>query len=159
MEENLEVVKEEEVTIKADELANFKKTHVSKEEYDKLKAEKDNLVKSILEGERSIEPQEEEDTRTLEELANAVNKEDQTNLSYWENVLAYRNKSIKEKNIDPFLPNGFKVKATDEDIEKAEKVAKGIENMIERSQGNPNVFRQIYEAEVRDTIPVNVRRK
>ena len=73
--------------------------------------------------------------------------------------MAYRNKSIKEKNIDPFLPNGFKVKATDEDIEKAEKVASGIADMIERSQGNPNVFRQIYEAEVRDTIPVNVRRK
>ena len=31
--------------------------------------------------------------------------------------------------------------------------------MIERSNGNPNVFRQIYEAEVKDTIPVNVSRR
>lgn len=160
MEKEQEVVKEENtVNISAEELAKFKETHVSKEEYDKVVKEKNDLVTSILNGEKQQIEVVEEDTRTLEELAQAVNKEDQTNLGYWQNVLAYREKAIKEKGVDPFLPNGFKVSATDEDIEKAEKVANGIASMIERSNGNPNVFRQIYEAEVKDTIPVNVSRR
>lgn len=159
MEKEQELKEEEKtVNVSADELARYKDTHVSKEEYERVLKEKNDLVTSILNGEREHE-EVEEDTRTLQELAEAVNKEDQTNLGYWENVLAYRDKAIKEKGVDPFLPNGFKVSATDEDIEKAEKVANGIASMIERSNGNPNVFRQIYEAEVKDTIPVNVSRR
>lgn len=159
MENENEVVKEENtVNVSADELARYKDTHVSKEEYERVLKEKNDLVTSILNGEREHE-EVEEDTRTLQELAEAVNKEDQTNLGYWKNVLAYREKAIEEKGVDPFLPTGFKVSATDEDIEKAEKVANGIASMIERSNGNPNVFRQIYEAEVKDTIPVNVSRR
>lgn len=161
MEKEQEVVKEENtVNISADELAKFKATHVSKEEYDKLLEEKNNLVTSILNGEKEAQTEEvEEDNRTLQDLADAIMVEDQTNLSYWQNVLAYRKKCIEEKDYDPFTPKGYKVSATDEDIAKAEKVANGIANMIERSNGNPNVFRQIYEAEVKDTTPVNVRRR
>lgn len=159
MEKEQEIKEEEKtVNVSAEELAKFKETHVSKEEYEKVLKEKNDLVTSILNGERERK-EVVEDTRTLKELAEAVNKEDQTNLGYWINVLAYRDKAIEEKGVDPFLPNGFKVSATDEDIEKAEKVANGIADMIERSKGNPNVFRQIYEAEVKDTIPVNVSRR
>lgn len=151
MEENKinEEVQNNEVTVNADELAKFKETHVSKEEYDKVVAEKNSMVKALLDGQSIDIEEEKEDKRSIQDYIEDVNK-DQTNLDYWVNVLAYRDKVMKEGYEDPFLPIGHNISPTDEDRAAAEKVATRMQDMINRSNGNPAIFKGLYQAEVQD---------
>lgn len=152
--EQQDIQEKKEVTINADELAKFNETHVSKEEYDRIVAEKDSMVKAILEGQNLNVDNGSKDERDIKEYIEAVNKEGQTNLEYWENVLAYRDKVIAEGGIDPFVPNGQKIKPTDEDFAAAEKVANAMKDMVKRADGNPVIFNGLYQKEVQEvSIP------
>ena len=42
--------------------------------------------------------------------------------------------------MDPFVPVGNKITPTDEDFQKAEKVAKVLQECVDYADGNPAVF-------------------
>ena len=41
---------------------------------------------------------------------------------------------------DPFVPNGSKIKPTDEDFAKAKKVADTLQECVDYADGDPDVF-------------------
>lgn len=146
-----EVAEKKEVTIDAEALAKFNQTHVTKEEYDKLLAEKNSMVQAMLNGEHLAQEEQLVNKPSLEELRNNVQKEDQTNLEYWENVLALRERTMEETGEDIFVASGHKITPTNEDYEAAERVANGMKDLIDRSLGDPTTFNSLYQKEVRDT--------
>lgn len=58
---------------------------------------------------------------------------------------------MKKGEIDPFVPQGNKVSATQADYDKAEKVATIMQEMVDNAEGDPNVFLNEYQRRVKDT--------
>lgn len=62
------------------------------------------------------------------------------NLEYVTKVLELRNAVLEKGDEDPFVPQGEKIVATNDDYVTANKVATVFQEMIDVADGNPNVF-------------------
>ncbi len=132
-------------------IKTLKETTVEKSAYDSLRAENKKLLQSLVNGE-TIEPQNKvlnEDIDTLRKRV--LTDESLTNLEYWDNVLKLRSALLKRGDEDPFVPQGNKVSATAADYAKAEKVATIMQEMVDNSEGDPNVFLNEFQRRVKDT--------
>lgn len=130
----------------------IKQNSVSKEAYDKLKADNKKLLDSLVNGkEMEINNSKPVD---VAELRSKLFKEDKTlsNLDYISTALQLREALIDQGEPDPFLPVGEKVVITDSDIEKAENVASVLQDMVDIADGNNVVFNQEYQRRVVDSI-------
>lgn len=58
---------------------------------------------------------------------------------------------LKRGDEDPFVPQGNKVAATAADYETANKVATIMQEMVDNSDGDPNVFLNEFQRRVKDT--------
>lgn len=145
----------------ADEYAaaikNLKENTVSKEEYEKLKAEKTTLVKA-LSGEGPIPEgvQAEEKSPDIKELRkeflNAGEKH-MSNAEYVQLALDLRSAAIANGEPDPFLPSGSKVSPTTEDIKGAAKVAETFQEWLNNSKDeNGKVDDELFNAYLKKGI-------
>ena len=128
---------------------NLKKNSVSIEEYNKLKAEKDQIIKSVID-ERTITEKVEEtpDLKALKEKWQAPN---QNNLEYCINMLAFREALINSGETDPFLPFGKDHGIpTPEEQASAAKVARIIQECIDGCDGNSEVFTAMLNSRMVD---------
>ena len=73
-------------------------------------------------------------------------------MDYCTKALQLRNALIEKGENDPFLPIGEKIQPTDEDIKCAEKVADGLQRMIDESNGSPDAFNALYQSRVVDPV-------
>jgi hypothetical protein len=132
-------------------IKTLKETTVDKSAYDSLRAENKKLLQSLVNGE-TIEPQNKVLNEDIETLRKRVLTDDSlTNLEYWDNVLKLRSALLKRGDEDPFVPQGNKVAATAADYAKAEKVATIMQEMVDNSEGDPNVFLNEFQRRVKDT--------
>lgn len=123
-----------------DEINNLKANSVSKEEYDKLKAENSELLKSIV---NSRTPEKEEPKTPvvdINELRANFKKEDPSNLEYVQNALKLRDAIIAQGGTDPFLPQGKKIIPTEQDIEAANRVASVLKECVDYANGDSQLF-------------------
>ena len=122
------------------EIQTLKENSVSKEEYEKLQQEKNDIISQVLNGQKT--PNEEQDMRSANDIRKTLFSEDKelTNMEYVENALALRKKVIDEGGLDPFLPYGSKISPTYEDERAVERVVESLEECLEIAQGDPNVF-------------------
>jgi len=130
-------------------LKEMREKTVDKAEYDKLAAENKRLINDVLNG--AVYDKEEVKTEeSIEELRHKVfSTEEQTNLDYITNVLKLRDALIESGKEDPFVPQGSKYNPTQADYEKAERVAKVLQEMVDTSNGDPNVFLNEYQRRVK----------
>lgn len=130
----------------------IKQNSVSREAYDKLKADNKKLLDSLVNG-KEIEI---ENSKPVDvaELRSKLFNEDKTlsNLDYISTALQLREALLNQGEPDPFLPVGEKVVITDSDIEKAETVASVLQDMVDIADGNNVVFNQEYQRRVVDSI-------
>ena len=119
------------------EIQKLKEDSVSKEDYEKLLKEKEEIVKQVINGDPV--KKENQTKKPLEELIKDCQKEDITNLEYITNVLKAREACIEEKGYDPFA--GRK----GENAEKAANVAKVLQECVEEAQGRPSQFNAILQ--------------
>ena len=136
-----------------DAIATLKQNSVDKVRYESLKKENRKLLDALVNGGQldadAIKEQPKEDIKTLRDRV--FNKENQSNLEYWTNVLALRDRLLEEGQEDPFVPQGRKIQSTMQDYEAAQRVADGMRNLVDYANGNNEVFLSEYQRRVRDT--------
>ena len=118
---------------------------------DALEANK-KLQNEIINGGYESSTEEKEQTVDIQALRNDLFTKDLSNLDYCTKALQLRNALIEKGENDPFLPIGEKIQPTDEDIKCAEKVADGLQRMIDESNGSPDAFNALYQSRVVDPV-------
>ena len=138
-----------------EQIEQLRANSVSKAEYDRLKAEHNRAMNALINGgqleQKPIEKRSAEEVR--KELFGG---EQLSNLRYAELALELRDAVIAEGGIDPFVPQGKKIKATREDYESAEMVADGLRRCIEYADGNSEIFTSELQR-ITDDVVINRR--
>jgi hypothetical protein len=130
-------------------IKELKQNSVDRSQYDALKAENKKLLNSIVNG-QYVETEAPKPQVNIDDLRKKLfNNENQTNLEYVKNCLELRNALIERGEHDPFVPSGSQYNPTQADYEKADRVAKVLQEMIDDSDGDPNVFLNEYQRRVK----------
>ena len=137
----------------------LKESTVSKEEYDKVVADKKVLVKA-LSGEGPVPEgvQEKAKPADIKELRREflnAGEENLSNAEYIQKALKLRQAIIDEGGIDPFLPSGAKVNPTPKDIEGANKAAEAFQSWLdaatdEKGKVDPELFNAFMRKGIAD---------
>lgn len=130
-----------------DAIKNLKQNTVDRSKYDELRAENKRLLQAVVNGQPG-EAQVEEKPVDLNELRLALTKE-QTNLEYITNALKLREAVLNQGGEDPFVPVGSKYTPTAADYERANRVAQVLQEMVDESEGDPQVFLNEYQRRVK----------
>lgn len=146
-------------------IQNLKDNTVSKEQYEKLRAENKKLLNAVLndqkaEKEEPVETVEQlqNDLRTIKsELANAQEK-GMSNLEFTSKALKYREKAMKLGLQDPFVPN-TPTGPEENDFRSAERVAEVLQKCVDEAKGNPATFRNLFEQAVRDDSKIPIKKR
>ena len=138
-------------------LKEARENSVPKADYEKLEKENKELVAQIINGEGNVgngQPTPEKvDIKALREDLYGPKGADLSNLDFWKKTLQLRNAVIEQEGYDPFLPHGAKIKPNEQDVERAEAVAKAVEKCIEEANGNSEVFTALLQAETANDSP------
>lgn len=134
-------------------IQELKENTVSKEIYEKLKADNKKLLDTLVAG-GSMEEQEEQ-KETVEELRKKLFEGDGnlSNLEYISAVVDLRDALIEAGKPDPFLPFGHNTVPTREEVEQAERVASVFKECIEYAEGDSSIFTNELQ---RRTIDVRI---
>ena len=138
-------------------LKEARENSVPKADYEKLQKENKELVAQIINGEGNVgngQPTPEKvDIKALREDLYGPKGADLSNLDFWKKTLQLRDAVIGQEGYDPFLPHGAKIKPNEQDVERAEAVAKTVEKCIEEANGNSEVFTALLQAETANDSP------
>lgn len=122
-----------------EQIEQLRANSVPKEKYDKLAAEHNRAMNALINGgqleQKTVEKRSAEEVR--KELFGGAQH---SNLRYAELSLELRDAVIAEGGIDPFVPQGHKIKATREDYECADMYAEALQHCIDFAQGDSAVF-------------------
>lgn len=140
----------------ADWLIQFKKEHVSREEYEREKNRADSYLKAIMEDREDTleEVARKEKAVDYKKLAAETFVEDNrmTDIEYITNVLEIRDAAIKAGKADPFLPQNPEPR----DVEIAEAVADVFRECLELAAGDNASFNGILQGRMKDSkMPLN----
>lgn len=127
----------------------IKQNSVSKEAYEKLKADNKRLLDAVVSGkeiEIEAKPQ-----KTRQEALEGWTKEDVNNIDFFQNLLDYRDICIAETEIDPALSIGNKVNGVDMTPEKADEIAQFLREQLEVADGDNAIFTREYQRLIKDT--------
>ena len=137
-------------------LKEARENSVSKEDYEKVLEENRRLVSEVINGDGGAgngQPTPKADIEALRKELYGPNCEGLSNLEFWEKTLELRDAVIEKEGYDPFLPHGAKIKPNDQDIERANAVAKTVRECIEKAEGNSEVFTALLQGETANDSP------
>lgn len=139
-------------------IEEMKASTVSKEAYNKLRAENKKLLEALVSGQEI--PTTPEEKPSIDELRKQLFDVDgnMSNLQYVETALSLRDSLIEAGERDPFLPYGDKVDITADTIATAEKVAAALKEMVDFAEGDSGVFTAEYQRRVKDVAIPRGRR-
>lgn len=140
---------EEAVLLK--EYKKLQENTVSKEKYEAdikaLKEKNDLYLKAITEGEKVDVPSEEDSGSVIDAIAD-LSKFKGTNLDYWKKTTKATDLAIKA------LGNEAITKMIGADgLEELIEVNEGFKQMVADSQDDPDYFRTLYKARIKDSAP------
>ena len=160
--QNLEERNEEVVDSDVDYLAAIKElkaNSVDRAKYDKLKEENKKLLDTVING-GEYSGSHEDSSVDIEQLRkNVFDNPEPTNLEYVTNVLKLREALIEEGYEDPFVPQGNQIVATEQDRLTAEKVARELQDMVDKANGDPHVFNAEFNRRVKTPNEMVPKRK
>lgn len=157
-EENVNVVVEDNTNDYIEQIKNLKENSVSKDDYNKLKADNKKLIDALANG-TQLNEKVDSKIDAVENINNLRKKlfskgNDLSNLEYCDTALQLRDALIEKGMRDPFLPFGHDVIATDSDIESANRVATIMKECIDYADGDSNIFtNELQRRSVDVTIP------
>lgn len=131
-------------------IKELKQNSVPKEKYEALALEKKQLLDALVSG-QEVEVETEEPTDISALRNDLFNNENLTNLEYVTKTLELRNALLEKGEEDPFLPHGSMISPTQADYDKAERVATVLQEMVDVSDGDPNVFLNEFQRRVKET--------
>ena len=138
------------------QIKNLKENSVSKDDYDKLKADNKKLIEALANGaqlEGKVEPK-----MSAVEKINECRKKlfskgsNLNNLEYCDTALQLRDALIGIGDKDPFLPFGHNVIATESDIESANRVATIMRDCIDYADGDSDIFTNELQRRTVDVV-------
>ena len=135
---------------------DLKEKSVPKEEYEKLQNENKELIQQVINGEGGGNGQptpKQVDIKQLREELYGPKCADLSNLEFWEKTLELRQAVIEQEGYDPFLPHGAKIKPNEQDVERAEAVAKAVQECIDKAEGSSEVFTALLQQETANDSP------
>lgn len=139
-----------------DVIKELKEKSVSKEEYDKVVADRDKLLNDYLNG-GSPTPEVEVDTTTEKELIEALygdKAEELSNLEYWKKTCKLREMQMGRGMIDPGVPRGRDGEGpTTEDFARSAKVFEVIQECINEAGDDPAKFNELLDGRVIGGLP------
>ena len=146
----------------AEYVKRLKETTVSKEEYDKVVADKKTLAKALAEGADVPEIEKQEAKPDIKELRKKFLKAGDDNLSnveFVQTALELRKALIESGEQDPFLPRGLKRKPDNTDYQGAQRVADFLEDCVEQSKDeegkpDPDMFNALLKKGIANDSPI-----
>lgn len=136
------------------QIEQLRANSVSKEQYDKLKAEHNRAMNALINGGQMENPNAEKVDKQALRKELYCEQPNLSNLDYWQKTLTLRKAIMDEGGQDPFLPYGQKIAATAEDQEAAERVAKVVQECIDYADGNSRLFSQELDRRTIDVGPI-----
>ena len=138
------------------QIKNLKENSVSKDDYNKLKADNKKLIDALANG-TPIEGKVEPKISAVENINNLRNKlfgkgSNLDNLEYCKTAVELRDALIEKGERDPFLPFGHNVVATESDHETANRVASVMKECIEYADGDPDIFTNELQRRTVDVV-------
>ena len=142
--ENENVVVEDNTNDYIDQIKRLKESSVSKDDYNKLKADNKKLIDALANGtpiDGKVEPKIDAVEKINELRKKLFGKGNNlNNLEYCKTAVELRDALIENGNRDPFLPFGHNVVTTESDNESAERVASVLKECIEYADGDSDIF-------------------
>lgn len=140
-------------------LKEMKEKTVSRESYEKLKGENEQLVRAIINGD-SIEVEEEKKEVDIDKLRKELFTEDNnmSNLEFAKNALELRKALLDKGEEDCFVPQGKKIIADDNDYAAAQRVADVLQQCIDYADGDEEAFTNELMRRTVDTGPIGRRK-
>ena len=135
-------------------IKDLKQNTVSRDDYEKLKAENKKLLNSVVNG-QVVEVEAGPQYRDVTEIRDELFNHEHNNLDYIKLALELRNTLIAKGETDPFIPVGKQISPTREDLEAAERVAQVYQECVDYADGDSALFTQEL---MRRTKDVKVRR-
>ena len=143
-----------------DQIKKLKETSVSRDDYDKLRADNKKLIDALANGtqiEGVVEPKVSAVDKINECRKKLFSKgNDLNNLEYCKTAVELRDALIENGERDPFLPFGHNVLATDSDYESSNRVANVMKECIDYADGNDDIFTNELQ---RRTVDVVITKK
>ena len=138
----------------------LKHNSVSKEDYNKVVAEKNKYLKALIDGNQVAEVQNKEPV-DIDGLRKELfsGEKDLTNLEYAKKALELRDAIIERDGVDIFVGRGSKLTPTDEDYEAAQRVADGFQQCIDVAQGDSEIFTRELMRITEDVAPHKINPK
>lgn len=124
-------------------LNEMKKNTVSKEAYDKLRADNKKLLDTIVSGQslEQTEVKEEVDVDALRKELFGKSRKDLSNLDFVDKALQLRKALMEKGEQDPFVMKAGRTSSPEpEDFKKAERVASVLQECVDIADGNDSVF-------------------
>lgn len=141
-----------------EEVQKLKENSVSKAEYDRVLERNKELTRNWMQNQQNAAKQEDPDTiESLQKELYSDNRKEMTNLEYTKKMLKLRSKIIDAGGKDPFLSTDAN---SEEEISTAERVADGLQSMVDEADGNATYFNALMK-QVDSTTPgrrINTRR-
>lgn len=139
------------------QIKNLKENSVSKDDYNKLKADNKKLIDALANGTQMegmvVEPKVSAVEKINELRKKLFSKESNlNNLEYCKTAVELRDALIEKGERDPFLPSGHEVVATDSDYESANRVATVIKECIDYADGDSNIFTNELQRRTVDVV-------
>ena len=156
-EENVNVaVVEDNTNDYIDQIKRLKESSVSKDDYNKLKADNKKLIDALANG-TNIESKVEPKISAVENINNLrkklfIKENNLSNLEYCDTALKLRDALIENGERDPFLPFGHEVVATDSDYESANRVANVMRECIDYADGDSDIFTNELQRRTVDVV-------
>ena len=135
-------------------IKDLKQNTVSRDDYEKLKAENKKLLNSVVNG-QVVEVEAGPAYRDVSIIRDELFNHEHNNLEYIKLALELRNTLIAKGETDPFIPVGKQISPTREDLEAAERVAQVYQECVDYADGDSALFTQEL---MRRTKDVKVRR-
>ena len=129
----------------------LKQNTVSKEEYNKVKAEKDKYLKALIEGSQVAD--EKKEPVDIDELRTSLFAKDLDNLTFAKKALELRNELIDKEGVDIFVGKGNKYAPDKSDYEAAQRVADAFQSCVDIADGDSEIFTRELMRITNDVAP------
>ena len=139
-------------------IKEMKLNSVTRESYEKVKAENKQLLDALVHG-KDIKIKKEEPVDINQLRKDLFNKDKQmTNLEYVSTTLKLRDALLEKGERDPFLPVGEKVSLTAEHYETADKVATVLKECVDFAAGDSGIFSAEIQRRTQEIMPYKGKR-
>ena len=152
--ENVTVV-EDNTNDYIDQIKKLKENSVSKDDYNKLKADNKKLIDALASGtQMDVVESKMSVTENINELRKKLfgKGNNLSNLEYCDTAVKLRDALIENGEKDPFLPFGHNVVATYSDHETANRVANIMRECIEYADGDSDIFTNELQRRTVDVV-------